>query len=213
LIGWRRPNTNAAARLLVFHGNAGYALHRDYYADAFGSLDAGRRWEVLLFEYPGYGARPGPLGRKAFVAAGTAAVDELLAADSRPLYLLGESIGSGPVCEIAAARPDRIAGVVLVVPFARLVDVARAHFPFLPVGLLLRDKFDNPAALKTYRGPVAVVVAEQDEIVGAAQGRALHEAIRPPKLLIELPGAGHNRFPTEPDAAWFREVSEFLRRP
>jgi len=90
--------------------------------------------------------------------------------------------------------------------------VAKAKFPWLPVSLLLRDKFDNIAALANYKGPVAFIVAEDDEIVGAAQGWKLHAAYTGPKKLIVLPGATHNNFPTEPGAQWFREVSDFMRK-
>src|SRR5260221_694683 len=85
-------------------------------------------------------------------------VQLLLAADSRPLHLLGESIGSGVACALAGEMPDRIAGLALVVPLARLEEVAREKFRWLPVSLLLRDKFDNIAALGSYRGRVAFVV-------------------------------------------------------
>jgi uncharacterized protein len=213
IIGWKRVNPRAAARLLVFHGNGGCALDRVYYADSFGALDGGATWEVFVFEYPGYGARAGSPGRDAFIASGRAALDALLAADQRPLFLLGESIGSGTAAALAGSAPDRVAGAVMMIPFARLVEVAKAQFPLLPVSLLLRDKFDNIAALETYKRPVAVVLAENDEIIGAEQGRKLYDAYAGPKKLIVLPGASHNDFPHGPAAEWVREVSAFLRAP
>ncbi|MEQ1853906.1 MAG: alpha/beta fold hydrolase, partial [Chthoniobacteraceae bacterium] len=160
VIGWHRPNPRAANRIVVFHGNAGCALDRDYYIDAFQSLGGGADWEVWIFEYPGYGPRPGSPGRGAFIPSGRAARQDLPATDSRPLFLLGESIGSGPACTLAAEMPDRIAGLALVVPIARLQEVAQQKIPWLPMGLLLRDKFDNIAALGAYHGRVAVVVAD-----------------------------------------------------
>ena len=102
LIGWVRPNPRATHRLVVFHGNAGCALDRSYYADAFAGFGNGADWEVRIFEYPGYGPRPGPLGKSAFINEGRAALQELLAADPRPIFLLGESIGSGTACALAA---------------------------------------------------------------------------------------------------------------
>lgn len=212
LIGWQRPNPRAANRLVVFHGNAGCALDRSHYVNAFEALGGGAEWEVRIFEYPGYGPRPGSVGKPAFIAEGRAAVQELLAADSRPVFLLGESIGSGTACALAGEVPGRIAGLALVVPFARLQEVAQEKFRWLPAGLLLRDKFDNIAALASYQGRVAIVIAENDEVVGAAQGQRLHGSCRAPKLLITLPGAGHNTIDLQPDAPWFRQTSEFLLR-
>jgi len=211
LIGWQRPNPRAENRLVVFHGNAGCALDRSYYLKAFESFRAGADWEVRIFEYPGYGPRAGSPGKAAFIEAGRAAVRELLASDARPLHLLGESIGSGTACALAGEMPDRTAGLALVVPFARLQEVAQEKFRWLPVGLLLRDKFDNIASLAGYRGPVAIVIADSDEVVGPAQGRKLNASYTGPKLLIVLPGAGHNSFDIEPGAPWFGKVGAFLR--
>lgn len=210
-IGWHRPNPRAANRLVVFHGNAGCALDRAYYIDMFSALADGADWEVWIFEYPGYGPRRGSLGKTAFMEAGRLALKHLIAADARPLFLLGESIGSGPACALAAEMPDRIAGLALVVPIARMQEVAQEKFPWLPVGLFLRDKFDNIAALAAYRGPIAFVVAEADEVVGAPQGRKLHAAYGGPKLLIVLPGAGHNSFDIHPFAPWATTAGAFLR--
>ena len=209
-IGWRCPNPQARHRLVVFHGNAGSASDRSYYPAAFQALDGGRDWEVFLFEYPGYGARAGSPGKESFLTTGRAAVEELLAADPRPVFLLGESIGSGTASALAGQLPDRIGGVILMTPFSRLREVAQERFPLLPVGLLLRDNFDNPAALATYHGPVAVVVAEKDDVLGPEQGRKIHAAYAGPKLFILLPGSHHNDFPNRPGAPWVREASEFL---
>jgi pimeloyl-ACP methyl ester carboxylesterase len=208
IIGWHTAKPGAPRRIVVFHGNAGYALHRTYYAEALSRLG----WDVFLFEYPGYGARDGMPGRPAFLTTGRAALDQLLAEDSRPLYLLGESVGSGTAAALAAELPEKIRGVAMVIPFARLVEVAKWHFPYLPVGLLLRDKFDNVAALEKYRGPVVVVVADKDEVVSAAQGRKLHESYAGPKLLITLPDSTHNAFPTNYSAEWWKEMTDFLSR-
>lgn len=213
IIGWRLPNPRAKNRLVVFHGNAGCALDRSYYSEVFQLLEGGAAWEVFLFEYPGYGARSGSPGKSSFLIAGRAAMNELLASDSRPLFLLGESIGSGPASALAGELPDRVAGMILMIPFARLVEVAKSKFPFLPVSLLLRDKFDNIAALSAYHGPVAFVVAERDEIIGPEQGRNLHAAYAGPKVLILMPGAGHNDFPNQPGAKWVREAAGFVLKP
>ncbi len=207
LIGWKRTAPRTKGRLLVFHGNAGCALDRTYYMDAFRGL-----WDVYILEYPGYGSRHGALGKKSFIASGYAAVVNLMEADKRPIFLLGESIGSGAAAVVAGMMPDDIAGVIMAIPFARLAEVAQAKFPWLPASLLLRDKYDNIAALAGFHGPIAFVVAEDDEVVGAEQGRKLHSTYAGRKKLIILPGATHNDFPTDPSADWFLNASDFVRK-
>jgi hypothetical protein len=211
LIGWksmRLPGPLPAHRLVVFHGNAGYALHRGHYLEGFGGLNEGNSWEVFLFEYPGYGARPGKISEASFIKAGGEALDALAAADPRPIYFLGESLGSGLACALARLQPQRVAGLFLVTPFASLAGVAAHHYPFLPVRLLLHDRWDNEAALRDYPGPLAVFLAEEDEIVTAAQGRQLYDHFGGRKQLFVEPGVGHNDFTAT--AVWWRPVSDFL---
>jgi pimeloyl-ACP methyl ester carboxylesterase len=214
IIGWQSDaaqKPRAANRLLVFNGNAANALDRQPYVEGFESLDGGRQWEVTLFEYPGYGARPGNPSRKEFTEAARAAIAQLTTNDNRPLYLLGESLGSGVACEMAADQPDKVRGVILVTPYARLADVAQATLPFLPSRFLLRDRWDNVAALEKTHDPVAILIAGHDEVVGSDQGEQLFASLGDrAKHRWFFPTAGHNGIDVSPVAAWFREVSAFL---
>jgi pimeloyl-ACP methyl ester carboxylesterase len=209
LIGWRStPSGEAERRMLVFHGNAGYALHRVYYAAGLAATRAG--WDAYLFEYPGYGARAGEPSESSIGEAATRALQGLLESDARPLYLTGESLGCGVASQLAASYPDAVQGLLLVTPFTRLGDVAAHHYPFLPVRVLLSERYDSVAALARYRGPVAFLLAGRDEVVPAALGRQLHDGYAGPKWLRIQPQAGHNSLDVSPRAPWWREASEFL---
>lgn len=212
IIGWKstRPRPPAANRLVLFHGNTGYALHRTHYLDGFEQLDGGKLWEVYLFEYPGFGARPGELGQTPFTEAGLQALKALKAADSRPIYLLGESLGSGLASTLAQREGQDIAGLFLLTPYARMGDVAAHRFGFLPVRMMLRDPWDNVTALRDYRGRAAMLIADQDEVVTAAQGHLLFEAYGGPKRIWVQRGATHNTVDFSANAGWWREVSDFL---
>lgn len=205
--GWvREGDAPDAPRLVVFHGNAGYALHRGYFADGFAG------WQVFLFEYPGYGARDGEPSAESIKQAAGEALESLLAADKRPLFLLGESLGSGVACETAAAHPHAVAGLVLVTPFTTLEELASHHYPWLPVSLLLTERYDCVGPLRDFRGPIAVVLAGRDEIVPVALGRRLYETYAGPKYLHEDARAGHNSIDYDPRRAWWAEIAAFLLR-
>jgi pimeloyl-ACP methyl ester carboxylesterase len=209
LIGWRSTgDEEGKQRMLVFHGNAGYAQHRNYYVQGLRALRQG--WQVYLFEYPGYGARAGSPSEASIKSSAERAARQLLAQDSRPLFLLGESLGSGVACHLAATFPGQVAGLLLVTPFPSLVDVAAHHYWFLPVRMLLQERFDSMQALSRYRGPAAFLLAGQDEVVPKELGRRLHDAYRGPRWLREIPGAGHNSLPMYPDADWWGEATGFL---
>jgi pimeloyl-ACP methyl ester carboxylesterase len=208
LIGWRtRSSGSESRRVVVFHGNAGHALYRQYFAAGFLALASG--WQVYLFEYPGYGARPGSPSESGIKAAATDAVKGLLTQDPSPLYLLGESLGSGVASYLAGRYPDKVAGVLLVTPFTSLTDVAGHHYGFLPVKTLLSERFDSVEALARYANPVAFLLAGNDEIVPASLGRKLYDSYPGPKWLQEQAGAGHNTLNFDPTTPWWREVTDF----
>lgn len=212
IIGWRTTADGLGAtdrRAVVFHGNAGYALHRGYFLEGFRGESSG--WEVFLFEYPGYGARPGRPEEKQIVTAAVEAVAQLLDEGDSPLFLVGESLGSGVAAQVAAACQNQISGLLLITPFTRLADVAQTHYPIFPVKLLLRDHYDTAKALKSYSGPVAFVVAERDEVVSAELGLRLYEGFDGKKMLQVLEGTSHNTINYRPATPWWRESLVFLK--
>lgn len=215
------PNENADYRALVaepvgpavgtgviWHGNAGSARHRDYLATPL--LRAG--WRVVVAEYPGYGARP----RSSLREAALAAEARQLTADVQqhfggPVFVIGESLGAAMAAAVAGDPALPVKGVVLFTPWFDLAGVARVHYPWLPVGLLLRDRFDNATALRNYRGPVMVVTAGSDEIIPASEGRRLHQAlVTPTKRLHEIPGAWHNDWVERATPEDWREWLKFV---
>lgn len=204
--GWRAAPAGAPwARVLVFHGNAGSALDRAYYAAAL----LPRGVCVVLLEYPGYGARGGDPSESSFSAAAVEAVDALASEGPEPVLLLGESIGSGVAARAARLRPQAVRGALLVTPFARLADVARLHYPFLP-SFLLRDRWAPLDDLQSFAGPTAILVAARDEVVTAEQGRALFSALRGAKRIWEQPHATHNTLDLRPASGLWDEVLSFL---
>lgn len=208
-VGWRRDGSAAGPRMLVFHGNAGQALDRGYYLPPLAAFDP--PFEVLLFEYPGYGSRPGEPSAQSLKDAAAAALASLAPADSRPLYLLGESLGSGVACHLARVAPQRLAGLLLVTPFTRLADVAAHHYPGLPVRQLLSERFDCVEDLARFPGPVAFLLAGRDEVVPRTLGQTLYDGYRGRKWLHVQQEAGHNSLDLSPHAAWWRELKAFLR--
>ncbi len=205
IIGWRTTSPVVPrGRMLVLHGNAGSALDRVYYVEALARLGL----DVALVEYPGYGARPGAPGMGSLTDAAVEAIDAA-AREGGPVWLLGESLGSGVAARAATRRPEVVRGLILVTPFAELAAVARRHYGAVAAGLL-RDRFAPARDLATFRRPVVVLVAGRDEVVGVEQGRALHDALPGPKRLVEQPDATHNGLDLAPDHPFWADAITFL---
>ena len=199
----------AKGTILVFHGNAGTALDRTYYVGALGNLG----YRVVLAEYPGYGSRPGKPGEIQFTADAVESARLTLKEFGRPLYLLGESLGCGVVSGAVATGNQPIDGLALITPWDSLTHLAMDKYWFLPVRWMLKDSYDNVANLANYYGPIAVVMAGQDEIIPNRLTRNLYETLREPKRLWTFPDAGHNSWPSSPAESWWGEMMNFLQPP
>lgn len=198
--------TSPKGVILLFHGNAGTAPDRFFYAQELGQLG----YRLILFEYPGYGARPGELGEAPFVSAAVNAARAAVEQFGGPLVLLGESLGCGVAAAVAGSKQAPVAGVVLITPWDTLPDMAQSVFWYLPARWMTRDRYDNVFNLSEYNGPVAVVVAEKDDVIPPERGLRLFERLPGRKKLWRLPGAGHNTWPAAVDSLWWSDVMRFV---
>jgi len=194
-IGWKSLDGDPTKALLICHGNGGFALGRNY-TNMRQSAAGGIRFQIFLLEYPGYGARVGIVSTQSLTDAAIEAIDTLAADPGRCIWLMGQSLGSGIASAAIAARPDKIAGLILLTPFDSLSAAAGTHYPWLPVRLLLRHRLDSDRNLEKYHGPVAFIVAGNDGTIPPKHGEHLYQEYSGPKRLWLVPGAGHNDFDT-----------------
>lgn len=197
-------------RALVLHGNAGMALHRGYYAELLSNFTESGPWTVYVLEYPGYGPRPGRPDQPTLVTAAVDAADQLLAQNPEPLLIIGESLGSGVASALVRERPDAALALLLIAPFDSMANVARHHMPWLPVGLLLRDRFDNLRALENFTKPLVVITAGQDQVVPGVLAEPLIRQHSGPGLHQVQAGAGHNTLHFNYRQPPWPEVDRFL---
>jgi uncharacterized protein len=185
--------TDRRMAVLVAPGNGGNRAGRAGFAEELRR----RGLAVLLMDYRGYGGNPGSPSEEGLARDATAAVEalaELGYPAERTIYF-GESLGCGVVAALQARHPP--AGMVLRSPFPELADVGAWHYPWLPVRLLLRDRFPVVDRLDDSEVPVTVVYGDRDSIVPTELSKRV--ADRAPALAerVVIAGADHN------DAAMF----------
>jgi uncharacterized protein len=186
---WHVPAAPDRPTVLVAPGNAGDRQARAPLARALSDRGLG----VLLMDYRGYGGNPGSPSEEGLRRDVRAARDFLLVeADVEPerLLYLGESLGAAVVADLAREHPPT--ALVLRSPFTSLADVGVVHYPFLPVRLLLKDRFAVAEAVAEVDVPVVVVLGTRDSIVPPEQSRAVADAAAGPTQVVEVEGAGHN---------------------
>ncbi len=192
--------------VIVFHGNAGAAYHRDYYVTALSSLG----YRVILAEYPGYGGRAGSPSEEDLVKDALMTIQEVDRQFGKPLFLWGESLGSGVICSAVKRSDITIDGLVLFLPWDSLADLAQTHYWYFPARWLIRDKYNSVQNLKAYTGNVAVVLAEKDEVIPIRHGIRLFDSLATRKKKWIFDNASHNDFPLSPRLPWWKEVMDFV---
>ncbi|MFG1964608.1 alpha/beta hydrolase [Nonomuraea sp. NPDC049028] len=102
----------------------------------------------------------------------------------------GESLGAAVATRLAWEHPP--VGLVLRSPFTDLAAAGQVNYPFLPVRLLLRDRFPVAERIGDVRTPTVVVYGTRDTIVPAWLSREVVKAAGGQVTTVEVMGAGHN---------------------
>lgn len=173
--------------VIVFSGNGGNRGDRLPLGAGLADQGVG----VLLTDYRGYGGNPGHPTESGLAMDARAALEFVEDRYSQhAVVYFGESLGAGVAIGLAATvRPSAL---ILRSPFTSLVDAAREHYPWLPVDLMLKDRYPSIDAIAEIAVPTLVIAGDNDSLVPLSQSVALYEAAPGPKRLLVIEGAGHN---------------------
>ena len=99
--------------------------------------------------------------------------------DEKNIVIYGESLGTGVATHLSQNK--EFAGVILETPFTSMIDAAKKFYPYIPVGLLLKDKFENKNKIKNVKSPILIMHGEKDQIVPFEMGQKMFEIANEPK--------------------------------
>ena len=189
LHGWWIPGRAPSAGALLFcHGNAGNVGDRVPHAELLSAAG----FDVLLFDYRGYGRSSGRAGEAGTYRDARAALGELLrrpGVDAARVFYLGDSLGGAIALQLALEHPP--AGLILQSTFTSVRDLARMHYRFIPSGVV-PDAYPSLRLIPGLRAPLLVVHGDRDELVPLMHGEELFEAAPSPKRMEVFAGAGHS---------------------
>jgi hypothetical protein len=208
LHAWFVPAPRARATLLFCHGNAGNISHRLDSIRLFHDLGL----NVLIFDYRGYGrsdGRPSEKGSYRDVDAGWNYLVNMRRIAPDRIVVFGRSLGAAIAADLASRTKP--AAVILESAFTSVPDMAAAIYPWLPVHILSRYRYDNKNKIGHITSPLLVVHSQDDEIVPFPHGRRLFELANEPKQFLVLDG-GHNDAHLTSRQDYIRGLQSFLER-
>jgi len=184
---WRaQPASAGAPTVLYFHGNSANVSSR--WKRFKQILDSG--FGLYAPSYRGYAGSEGDPSEAVLISDGLEHFDRAAAAGS-PIIVHGESLGTGVATAVAAERPDTDL-LVLEAPYTALVDMASEQYPWLPVGMLMKDPMPTRERIGSVEAPVMILHGTADRIIPVEHGRRLYEFAKDPKDLIIIEGVGHS---------------------
>ncbi len=163
--------------LVFFHGNAGELSNRIYKLNELNKLDI----NILLISWRGFSGNEGSPTEDNLYKDAEAAIQWLnrKGVKNNRIILYGESLGTGVAVEIG--KKNNFNSIILESPFTSMENAAKIYYPYLPVKLLLKDKYDSLSKITTIKTPILIMHGKKDDIVPFSMGKELFEKANNPK--------------------------------
>jgi uncharacterized protein len=208
LHGWYCPNPDAQRLVVYSHGNGEHVADQ---ASLVVRLQSHLQATVFVYDYRGYGRSRGKPAERGCVADGMAAqrwLAEREGVSTEDIVLVGRSLGGGVA--VAAAAEQGARALVLEATFSRMTDAAAALYPWLPVRIFMRNRYNSVRRIQSYNGPTFQSHGTDDEVVSLSIARYLFES-SPSRMkqFYEINFARHN---DTPPPAYYAALSAFLDR-
>ena len=178
LLGWyHEKDLKRFKTILFFHGNAGTLENRIHKLNHFQEMDV----NFLIIAWRGFSGNQGKPSEKGLYEDGRSGINWLInkGVKEENIVIYGESLGTGVATHLSQKK--NFAGVILETPFTSMVDAAKTFYPYIPVNLLLKDKFDNKSKINNIKAPILIMHGEADQIVPFFMGKKIYEIANEPK--------------------------------
>ena len=205
LQGWYVPGVVSRSRPLVIY----YGGNAEEVSGNLWDLPRLQAGAYLFMNYRGYGGSQGKPSQKALCRDALHILDTMTDREKIPLehvVLMGRSLGSGVAVYVASQRQVR--GVILITPFDSLLNVARHHYPYLPVRLLLKHPFDSAVLAPAIRTPALIMIGREDTIIPNKRSTQLAQVWGGPVATVTIDHVGHNDIQLDPH--YWETINQFL---
>jgi len=193
-------NKNNKNAILYFGGNGESIVH-----SAADLEHAFPDHALYLNNYRGYGGSGGKASEKALYHDALA-LYEHVENKHGDISIIGRSLGTGVATYLASIR--NVSSLSLVTPYDSIERLAQDKFPFFPISILLKDKYNSVDRAMKIEAPVLMILAEKDEVIPYRNSKSLISAFPKEQVITEvILGAGHNNL--SESARYFSLLSDF----
>ena len=163
--------------LVFFHGNAGDLRNRIYKLNLLKKFDI----NFLIVAYRGFSGNEGSPTEEGLYQDARDTLSWLKKKEIKDsqIVIYGESLGTAISAEVAQNK--KFAGIILESPFTSMVDAGKHYYFYLPVSLLLKDRYETLKKLKNIKIPILIMHGENDKIVPFHMGKRIFEEANEPK--------------------------------
>ena len=178
LLSWyHNKNLNDYKTILFLHGNAGSLENRIHKINHFKDMNV----NFLIIAWRGFSGNKGKPTEKGLYEDASSAIRWLKSKGVKEnnLIIYGESLGTGIATELAQNK--NFAGIILESPFTSMIEAGKDKYPFLPVKLLLKDKYESNKKIKNINSPILIMHGKVDNIVPFHMGKKMYELANQPK--------------------------------
>jgi len=215
LHGWFVPGKKSSPdedlhTLLWFHGNAGNINHR---LGNIKMLHERVPVNVFIIDYRQYGRSEGKISEKGTYIDAGAALAHLHSRkeiNQEKIIFFGRSLGSAVAVELALKEKCR--ALILETPFTSILEMGKKLYPFLPVSLLLKTKYDSLSKIRNIKVPILIMHGDKDDLVPFEHGKRLYDMANEPKEFYTIPGAGHNDTHIVGGDEYFDVIRNFVKK-
>ena len=178
LLGWfHKKDLKNLKTIIFFHGNAGSLENRIHKINHFKDINI----NFLIIAWRGFSGNQGKPSEDRLYEDGKSAVRWLneRGVKDEDIVLYGESLGTGVATHLS--QNNNFAGVILESPFTSMIDAAKNVYPYFPISILLKDKYENDKKIKNIKSPILIMHGEKDKIVPFWMGKKIYELANEPK--------------------------------
>ena len=178
LVSWYYNNNKSYKTILFFHGNAGKLDNRVYKLNELAKLNI----NYLIVAYRGFSGNQGKPSEEGIYKDSNAAKKWLNenGINDKNIVLYGESLGTAVAVDLASK--NNFAGIILESPFTSMIKLAKKYYPYLPVTILLKDKYESENKLKKINAPILIMHGKKDTIVPFEMGEGMFNKSNNPKF-------------------------------